>query len=83
MEETKTAETEDITEEKYEEPAVVEDTLGPHRKINTLCKSESWYMQKFRDYEFPPEFGAKSESMKQVHQERKKQEIINDLDEMG
>ena len=39
-------------------------------------------MQKFRDYDFPPEFGAKSEAMKQVHQERKKQSLMDDLDKM-
>ncbi len=47
-----------------------------------LKKSESWYREKFKEYNLPPESGGKSESMKEVHLERKVQSLVDDLEEM-
>jgi len=50
--------------------------------FDRLKHSESWYYDKFKEYNFSPEFGEKSRAISEQHQERKVQSIISDLDEM-
>lgn len=49
-----------------------------------LHKSEFWYREKFRENpeKYPLQFAEKSSAMKEVHQERKIQAIVDDLEEM-
>jgi len=50
--------------------------------FSELHKSESWYYEKFKEYNFSPEFGEKAKAISESHQERKVQSIVEDLEEM-
>lgn len=47
-----------------------------------LHKSERWYRNKFEEYNLPLQFAAKSAASSESHAERKKQQILNQLDNM-
>jgi len=47
-----------------------------------LQKSDSWYYERFKEYEFPPDSGRISVASIQSHQERKVNSIVSDLEEM-
>lgn len=57
---------------------------GTREVFNSLQKSETWYMRKFNEEpeKYPLQFASKSDAMKKVHQERKVQSVVEDLEEM-
>lgn len=50
--------------------------------FENLHHSENWYKERFAKYDLPLQFASKSDAMKEVHQERKVQSIVEDLEEM-